>query len=87
MTSDHGAVQAISYIYYLVGALAFLAAFIRVLYGWFRDYDNSVRFTADMATTHLPYLYEGMRTIAASLGVSLKPAPPINFSQPPKHQA
>lgn len=87
MTQDHTAVQTLSYIYYLAGALAFIAALVRVLYGWFRDYDNSVRFTTDMATTHLPYLYEGLQTIATSLGVPLKPAPTINFSQPPKHQA
>lgn len=83
-----GVKEILSNVYYLAGALAFLAALVRVLYGWFRDYDNSVRFTNDMATTHLPYLYKGMQTIAASLGVTLEPAPAINFSQPTKnHQA
>jgi hypothetical protein len=79
--------QSLSYAYYLAGAIAFLAATVRVLYGWFRDYDNAVRFTTDMATAHLPYLYEGLQTIATSLGVPLKPPPTINFSQSPKLQA
>ena len=79
--------QMLSYIYYLAGAIAFLAAFIRVLYGWFRDYDNSIRFTSDMATAHLPYLYKALQIIATSLGVPLEAPPPINFSHEPKHQA
>lgn len=73
--------QAVSLSYYIMGGLAFLAALIRVLYGWFRDYDNAIRFTTDMANSHLPYVYQSLQRIANKLDVELEAPPAINFSQ------
>lgn len=70
----------LSDLYYLVGALSFISVFIRVVYGWFKDYDNAQRFTADMAKVHLPYIYNCMFRIANRLDLELDQAPTVNFS-------
>lgn len=67
-------------IYYTVGALSFVSVFIRVVYGWFRDWDNAQRFTADMAKVHLPYIYNCLSRIASKLELEPFPPPPVNFS-------
>lgn len=80
--------EGLSLFYYMVGAVAFVLAFIRVLYGWFRDFDNANRFTADMAMVHLPYIHHALRKLAERLEVDLESAPPINFSSgKPPYQA
>lgn len=71
-----------SSIYYLIGALSFISVFIRVVYGWFRDYDNAQKFAADMAKVHLPYIYNCLNRIATKLEVQLPDRPEVNFSIP-----
>jgi hypothetical protein len=66
--------------YYGIGAVAFVLAFIRIVYGWFRDFDNAQKFTADMARVHLPYIYNCMFRIANKLDLELDQAPTVNFA-------
>lgn len=80
--------ESLSFVYYLAGAIALVLAGIRVLYGWFKDYDASTRFTKDMALYHLPYIYTTLTAISSKLGIpDLKPPPNINFSQHKDPQA
>jgi hypothetical protein len=76
--------DGISFIYYLIGAVAFVLVFIRLLYGWFRDFENGQRFTTDMAKVHLPYIYNSLNKIGDALGVELDHNPPVNFSDLPR---
>jgi hypothetical protein len=77
--------EGLSLFYYLLGALAAIIAVIRVLYGWFKDYDNSTQFTQDMAQTHLPHIYKSLARIADKLDVDLEDCPPIMFTTREKH--
>lgn len=71
--------DGLSLVYYMIGAVAFVLAFVRVAYGWFRDFDNSNRFTVDMATVHLPYIYKALCKLAEKLDVEIEQSPLINF--------
>jgi len=66
--------------YYILAALAVVAVLIRVVYSFFRDFDNAKRFTSDMASIHLPYIYDCMNRIANKLDIELGKTPPVNFS-------
>ena len=46
------------------------------------DLNNS--FISDMAENHLPHLYDGMKRIAAKLGIDLPDPPPIRYMPDPK---
>lgn len=70
----------VTFIYYLAGAVAGILVFIRLLYGWFRDFDNSQRFTHDMALIHLPHIYDCLEKIGDALGIELEATPAVNFS-------
>lgn len=72
--------DSISLVYYMIGAVAFVLAFIRILYGWFRDFDNANRFTSDMATVHLPFIYKALCKLAERFDIELEQSPIINFS-------
>lgn len=76
----------VSVIYYSIGAVSFILMALRMVYSWYRDYDNANRFTSDMALIHLPYIHQALRRVAERLGVDLDPSPMINFSRS-THQA
>ncbi|CAN5950538.1 unnamed protein product [Sphagnum jensenii] len=65
--------------------LGALLVFIRIVYTWFKDFDNSQRFIYDMAQTHLPYVYSSLERIADKLDVALEDRPNINFTQKDAH--
>ena len=48
------------------------------------DLNNS--FISDMAENHLPHLYDGMKRIAAKLGIDLPDPPPIRYMPDPKER-
>jgi hypothetical protein len=66
--------------YYALGALALCAALIRVLYTWFRDYDNTQHFVSDLALIHIPYINNCLGKIADKLDIALDQNPPVNFT-------
>lgn len=70
----------------IVGALTLLLSAGAALRGWNeRRYTHRVRqevayrFVVDMATNHLPHVYESLRLIGNKLGVELADVPPIRF--------
>jgi hypothetical protein len=67
-------------LYYSLSAISFFLVFVRLVYTWFRDFDNSQKFICDMADTHLPYLYTSIQRIADKLDVELPATPSIKFT-------
>lgn len=59
--------------------LKFSIAATRWLYKRTRNNEINQRFVHDVATNHLPHLYDGQKRIAAHLGVDLPDPPPIQF--------
>lgn len=70
----------LSFIYYVAAGVGLLLAGIRIVYGWFRDYDNATRFTKDMALQHLPYIYSTLTAICKKLEIENELPPLVNFS-------
>lgn len=52
---------------------------VRWLYRKTRNDDVRAAFVDDMATNHLPHLYDALRGICGHLGIELKEPPPIQF--------
>lgn len=52
---------------------------VKWLYERVRDAQISRKFVADMATNHLPHIYDGLKKLAGRLDVELDPDPPIQF--------
>lgn len=67
-------------LYYIAGGASFLAVFVRIVYTWFRDFDNAQRFTTDMARVQLPYIHNCLFLIAKKLDLDLDIPPPVNFT-------
>lgn len=59
--------------------LKFSIAATRWLYKRTRNNEINQKFVHDVATNHLPHLYDGQKRIAAHLGVELPDPPPIQF--------
>lgn len=53
--------------------------FLRWLYKRARTVDVSERFVSDMATNHLPHVYQALRQICDKMGIEFKEPPPIQF--------
>jgi hypothetical protein len=52
---------------------------VRWLYRKVRDAQVAGRFVEDMATNHLPHIYDAQKRIAGALSVELPEPPPIRF--------
>lgn len=63
----------------LVPWLAQLVLFARWLHRRLRDDEIARAFVRDMATNHLPHLYDALRLIGSRLGVEIPAPPPIRF--------
>jgi len=63
----------------LVPLLVQLGLFLRWLHQRMRDDEIARAFLRDMATNHLPHVYDALRQIAAQLGIELPGPPPIRF--------
>lgn len=69
----------IGYVVQLGLAVKFSIGATRWLYKRTRNNEINRRFVHDVATNHLPHLYDGQKRIAAHLGVELPDPPPIQF--------
>lgn len=56
-----------------------LSLFLRWLYRRMRDDDIIRAFVRDVATNHLPHLYQGMKQLAAAQGIELEDPPLVQF--------
>ena len=64
-------------------ALAILGTFggiVRWLYHGINAFQSQSRFVQDMATNHLPHIYERLGQIDYHVGIEPKQPPPIKFS-------
>lgn len=71
---------------FVLGFLVQLALFVKFcvaattwIYKRTRNNEINQRFVHDVATNHLPHVYDAQRRIAAHLGVELPDPPPIQF--------
>lgn len=62
-----------------LGAVVQCFLFVRWLYRRIRADEINRAFIADMATNHLPHIYEAQRKICRALEIELEPAPPIRW--------
>jgi hypothetical protein len=68
--------------YWLVVALtvfAQLAMFLRWLHRRMRDDEIERAFVRDVATNHLPHIYQALRLIATHHDIELDEPPPVRF--------
>jgi hypothetical protein len=64
----------------VIGAtLAQFALFIRWLYRRIRNEELTRAFVADMATNHLPHIYDLLARLCDQQGIERPPAPPIRW--------
>jgi hypothetical protein len=56
-----------------------LVVFFRWIHRKMRDDEINRAFVRDMATNHLPHIYQALREIAQSQGVDLDDPPPIRW--------
>jgi hypothetical protein len=61
------------------GALVQLALFLRWLYRRIRNDELNRAFVHDMATNHLPHIYELLLKICEKQGIEAQPTPPIRW--------
>jgi hypothetical protein len=54
--------------------------FLRWLHRRMRADEIARAFVRDLAVTHLPHIYSGLREIARRQGIELTQAPPVRFS-------
>lgn len=78
---NHDWKDSIAFVYYTIATVSVILVFIRLVYAWFRDFDNSQRFITDMAKVHLPHIYDCFEKIADRLDIKLEKAPTVNFSE------
>jgi len=67
----------------VAAALAILGTFagiVRCLYHGISAFQSQSRFVQDMATNHLPHIYERLGPIDFHVGIEPKQPPPIKFS-------
>lgn len=79
--------EIVTLIYYGSATISIILVAVRLLYTWFKDFDNSQRFITDMAQVHLPYIYDCFEKIGKRLDVPLDERPIVNFSLDRTHQA
>jgi len=63
----------------LVPALIQFVLFLRWLHRHMRDDELQRAFVRDMATNHLPHIYDALRRLAHKLQVELPDPPPVHF--------
>jgi len=61
------------------GLLTQFCVFLRWLHRRMRDTEISRVFTRDMATNHLPHIYDALRRIAQHHRIDLPEPPPVRF--------
>jgi len=59
--------------------IAQLGIFLRWLHRRTRDDEISRAFVRDMATNHLPHIYQALRQLSARFDVELNEPPPVRF--------
>jgi hypothetical protein len=66
-----------------LGALVLLATqfflCLRWMYRSYRNAEINRRFVKDVATNHLPHLYQAMKQIARASGIELEDPPPVQW--------
>lgn len=71
-------------LYYLLGILAVLGAFLRwaipAAYRFVRNVDLSARFVQEIGSNHLPHIYHRLDRIDQSLGIIHEDHPNIGFT-------
>lgn len=77
-----------------LGFLVQLGLFVKLCIGvtrWVykRTRNNEInrQFVHDMATNHLPHIYDAQKLIAAKMGIKLPPPPPIQFMELNGHRS
>lgn len=68
--------------YYIFASLTGVAAFfsgVRWLYRRSRSKDVTEVFVHDMATNHLPHIYDALRLLCIHEGINMPNPPPIHF--------
>jgi hypothetical protein len=63
----------------LVTSLVQLVLFLRWIYRRFRDDEINRAFVEDMATNHLPHVYELLAKLCDQQGIERDPLPPIRW--------
>jgi hypothetical protein len=63
----------------VIPALVQFALFARWLYRRMRDDEIHRAFVRDMATNHLPHIYEALRALTRAMNVELPEPPPVRF--------
>jgi len=71
--------HAVLLVAYLFIAIAQLGAFVHFAGRWYANYRIQKSFVEDMATNHLPHIYEALRQIAEGQGIELKEPPLVKF--------
>ncbi|HKS82331.1 MAG TPA: hypothetical protein VJR23_12580 [Candidatus Acidoferrales bacterium] len=69
-----------------LAVLAQLALFVRWLYRRIRNEELHRAFVHDMATNHLPHIYDLLVKMAEKQGIRHHPPPPIRWVDLNKHQ-
>ncbi|MDP9339076.1 MAG: hypothetical protein M3P45_09430 [Acidobacteriota bacterium] len=64
----------------MVPVLVQFVLFLRWLHRRMRADEIARAFVRDLAVTHLPHIYSGLREIARRQGIELQQAPPVRFS-------
>jgi hypothetical protein len=59
--------------------IAQLVVFLKWLHRRMRDAEIERAFVRDMATNHLPHIYQALRQIANEQGIELEEPPPVRF--------
>ena len=63
----------------LVPVAVQLVVFLRWLHRRIRDDEINRAFVYDVATNHLPHIYDALRAIAEQQGIALDAPPPVRF--------
>lgn len=64
---------------YLFMAITQFAIFIRLVYKSYRNYEINKAFVNDMATNHLPHIYDMLLILSEAQGLKPKLPPPIRW--------
>ena len=64
---------------FALAAIAHFAVFLRWLYRRVRNDEITRTFVHDMATNHLPHIYERLEKLCEQQGIASTPLPPIRW--------
>jgi len=64
---------------FVLAAIAHFAVFLRWLYRRIRNDEITRAFVHDMATNHLPHIYERLERLCDQQGIEHAPLPPIRW--------